>query len=405
MANINKVGQGDRITAQFMNTLIDAIQALELQVKALQAGTTGSPGPLITAILSQGVDITTLPALHTNDPLEIFGQNFGFSRGAQYVSFNGLQNASFKQGSNDSLLLLNIPPTLTVDENGTPVTMLIGNGLGSVTRTITVKPPDVPITSDAVDVLFKTVSPNPLEASKPATITYTIASRLAKTTTFTLSPHISTANWPADNQLVALDELLQPLPGQNITLAPLQQKTFSIRIPSVPAAPGPSFDMKLSASAQGAVIATTDTIPVGSVVVQLSFSAIAERVDFLTQGLPNANGGSFDKNDPEHKVKVKAGSAAQIKIDTSFAEKDTYDYKVELKSGAGWKALLDPASPPTIAPSRFPDDLPPGAKITVSPIVNVAPQNNATASADLEFRIERKSSAQKVVIAFKLILM
>ncbi|HKB40005.1 MAG TPA: hypothetical protein VKD72_26450, partial [Gemmataceae bacterium] len=94
---------GDLITASFMKLLIDQLAGLDKRVSALEGVVPGSGGNLVIINLSAS-------DLNIGDELRIFGVNFGLPS-ENVVTFNGSNAVTqFKAGSNDTLLILDVPP-------------------------------------------------------------------------------------------------------------------------------------------------------------------------------------------------------------------------------------------------------------------------------------------------------
>ncbi|APR76895.1 Hypothetical protein A7982_02242 [Minicystis rosea] len=386
-----------------MNGLIQKITTLEARIEALETGAVVSAqSPVITAILSKGVDVSTIPLLHTGEPLEIYGQNFGITRGAQSVSFNGFAVTAFKSGTNDGLLLIDIP-SINVPDGGVGVLLKVGNGYASITRTLTIAPPSLPIPSNVIDIFSDPPSPNPIVPLSSVLFAYRIKSRAARTATFTLAPHVISAGWPSDTALDVLDESNQPLPLKQISVAPLQERKFSVRVPTVPSGAGSSVDVQVTATFESTVVVKTASIPVGTPVVQLSFSGTPQSADFINLANSNTDpsGGTFNKNDPTLTVKVKSGYVGKVYIDTLFNEKDTYSFKTQTVTGTNWTTVVDGAFAGPVGPDRFTD---PGTKAHYTTVVNIIPKAGASAAGSFDFRIERQNSTQVITIRFLLAL-
>ncbi|WP_437576630.1 hypothetical protein [Sorangium sp. So ce887] len=99
--NVNKVRPGDRITADYVNNLVDTIAALDARLQRLEAGaTTTVPRPVILA---------TSPAdqIQAGAPIQVIGQNF--SPGTDLVTFAGFSIDHLDPGSGPSLLFFTTP--------------------------------------------------------------------------------------------------------------------------------------------------------------------------------------------------------------------------------------------------------------------------------------------------------
>ena len=132
----NYVQPGNLITANFMNSLIDEMKALDARLTALGQLVPGSQGELVITDIS--------PAMpHTGDEIFISGVNFGFLQQQTVVTFNGANPVrDFKPPpSNARLLVLNVPQ-FSFQGDTLPVDVGVSNGRGGFDhRQITVVKP------------------------------------------------------------------------------------------------------------------------------------------------------------------------------------------------------------------------------------------------------------------------
>jgi hypothetical protein len=120
--SVQKVVPGDLITAAFVNELIDLMLALDARVTALEAALPGSQSMRIFAPISSDT-------FHIGDELRIIGQGFGVPA-LNTVLFDGTARVNvFKTGSNDNLLILDIPG-LSLPAGGKAVTLSVSNNRG-----------------------------------------------------------------------------------------------------------------------------------------------------------------------------------------------------------------------------------------------------------------------------------
>src|SRR4051812_16577057 len=100
------VERGDLITADLMNALLGKLGELETRVANLEAGSQSSTTVIITDLIPPG---TAAAPIRVSSELRIVGQNFRFSLGAHRVFFDATRVDAFKPGSNDSLLIFDVP--------------------------------------------------------------------------------------------------------------------------------------------------------------------------------------------------------------------------------------------------------------------------------------------------------
>lgn len=129
---MQKVQPGDLITASFVNTLIDQLAALDGRVSALEGAL---PGNAMLQIFAPLVTDT----YHVGDELRIVGQGFGITA-LNTVTFDGTTRVNtFKTGSNDNLLIIDIP-NLTLPAQGKQVTLSVSNNAGFAQTSFTLLP-------------------------------------------------------------------------------------------------------------------------------------------------------------------------------------------------------------------------------------------------------------------------
>src|SRR5687767_3229371 len=116
---LEKVQKGDLITALTWNSLIDKLNDMNTRLTALEnQDGSGGTDVVITELIPGGL-------LTIGDDLEIRGRNFAYSRGAQRVYFNSTRAVTFREGSSDARLLIEIPDVPEVTEAGTPVALTV----------------------------------------------------------------------------------------------------------------------------------------------------------------------------------------------------------------------------------------------------------------------------------------
>jgi hypothetical protein len=122
---INPVRPGDLITAQYMNGLVAALQALEVRVGKLEIGT-GTPTTGALVILSP-IESDTF---QMGGPLAIVGRNFG-KPSENTVTINEVIITQFGSGSDDRVLLIDaIPPVQNISVEGDLVRLTVSNVRG-----------------------------------------------------------------------------------------------------------------------------------------------------------------------------------------------------------------------------------------------------------------------------------
>src|SRR5574341_676074 len=344
---LNHVQPGDLITADLMNSVLDALENLDARISS-QAST------------GNAVVITNLippPPLQAGQDLQIQGANFGFSTGSTVLKFDDMQVNAFKMGSSNTALFVNVP-YLTNLGTGRDVILSISNGTTTAVRAVRVVPMQQPQQGN-VDILWNDAvtpnpNPNPIVNGETATIAYVIKSRALLPATFTIGTQCSDAT--IQSSLQVLDGSQNPLPTRQIDLAPGQQKGFFISIPTVLVASGSSFTLTVSASAIGAAGSDTRSFTVGSAItppdstINLAFNALST-VDPSTGNPDPASSYSASDNT----IHLKAGIRGRLNLVAQFTQIGTYNLSVvPLPPTSNWTVVLaDTPSQYVIGTSDF----------------------------------------------------
>ena len=387
-----RVNRGDLITADLINAMIDEIEELKQQL-----GNTGS-APVISLI-------TPSTNLHVGDALDIRGENFRFTQGAQLVTFDGILVTAYKPGTSDVRLLIDIPNVPNIPEGGKNVELIIANGLGSTSRQLMIRRVEIPLEGDIVDVFWDSVTPNPIAPSVPATINYRVRSRAGQTATFILTPTILTPGWP-QNLEVLIDGVVSN--SRQIQVAPMQERAFSVRIPVVPPPmANTSFTIRTVATVGTAVGSDTRTFTVGQVVVPPDNTITVSPQSFTAftpEGFPDPGSGNY--NDATGTINVRAGASGLMELLVEFTQAGTYQYTIDNvgTAPAGWAIALSETSPTTVIEAS---DFSGGvtkvsrlAKFSLDPAAN-----GASANGEILFRVARQGSQSSQTRNFRLALL
>src|SRR5215831_4917180 len=113
--NLKRVKPGDLITADVMNTIMDALDSLDSRI----GGTTG------TAVRIDHLEPSD--TIQVGKDLKIFGSNFQYSIGGQRVFFDSFGVMAYKVGSSDSLLIVTVPDLGPLPSQGKLLTVTASN--------------------------------------------------------------------------------------------------------------------------------------------------------------------------------------------------------------------------------------------------------------------------------------
>ncbi|HEY4011956.1 MAG TPA: IPT/TIG domain-containing protein [Polyangiaceae bacterium] len=335
------VVSGQLITADFANGILTRLTNLEAAVAALKNASAVSAGPTITSIYG----LTT--PIREGDAINITGTNFGFSTGSQSLSFNGISVASFVSGSSDTLLLVRVP-ALGASASGTLVAVVEGNGNGFDTQQITVYPAFTPVANQDIQIIWNSVSPNPILPGQPMVVGFTLISKAPQTATYTISAAVTPVNptatspaWPSTYQV--LDSSNNVTTSNQFTLNPNAQTNFSVQINVPPGSDNSQFQLAVNAgTGSGGTAATNSTtVPLSvSTATTLPDSTIGLAFGTFTAlntlGVPDQTAGKFDSSTGT--IQIKVGCTASLTMNATFQKAGTYTCAIAAAPGSGSSA-------------------------------------------------------------------
>ena len=319
MALPTKVNPGDLIRADMVTEILGLVLSLEQRVSILELTSGPATGLLITTVIPGG-------PVRIGEEMQILGQNFGFSIGAHRVFVDGLQVLAFKAGSSDQKLVFNIPDVTGVPAAGKPVTLSVSNQTTTDVRTIHVLPAQIAVGGN-VDVSFDSVAPSTIVPGAQAVFRYRVRSRANQQAEFTLSGTVSNvpnqSAWQSQISILRDDDSVNT--PRTITLDPLEEQFFKVRIAVVPSSPA-TFTMTANAAATG-VLSTpaSGSFPVNAPIeppdptTTLDFQSANPMTSFA--------GGTLTR---------PRGAAAQITLLAGFTAMGTFRVTHGVVEGTGW---------------------------------------------------------------------
>ena len=177
---------GDLITSSFMKQLIDQLTALDKRIAALEGVVPGAGGNLAITQM----DPTDL---HFGEELRVFGVNFGVPSENQVTFDNGFAVNQFKAGSNDRLLILNVP-VMTLPSDSKLVTVAVSSVRGYDFRQITIRKPEVVIPAGTLAVGIQQFPPGDAQGNISApgsyVFTFRVDVRATLDETYNLTPQV-----------------------------------------------------------------------------------------------------------------------------------------------------------------------------------------------------------------------
>jgi len=248
---LQTVRPGDLITADYMNTVIEALNALEERVSDLEDQMADNNQVIITQLIPSG---SSNDPIREGSELKILGRNFGFSTGAQRVYFNSTRIDSYKPGTSDQQLVIDVPDLNIQNQNGEAYNLSVSNGISTATRSIVVYPREQTFQGN-VDVIWSTnvdsnPDPNPIVRQKPAVFYYDIKSRATMAADVQIVPTIT----EFQSTLQVLDTSNTPLENNTIHLPAGEQTGFAVQIDSVPAGAPDTFTLQVQAQVGGKTV-------------------------------------------------------------------------------------------------------------------------------------------------------
>lgn len=265
--------------------------------------------------------------LTLGQPIEIRGRNFAFTTGDARITFDGL-SANAKAGSSDSRLLCDVPETLTVPQEGRPVTLEVSDGEQSDSVPVVVRLPEQPVLGD-IDVAWQSTDPVTLLPGQPATFHYTVGSRLNQTADVTITATVTpTVMQPG---IEVRDGAGNPLSGP-VALDPTQ--TINVQVHATSVADVPSLELVVIAQAGDIAGEDRRTFEPGEENPPPDENITLTFDDFEPQ--EGSTGSHFGTN-----IRLMAGGVGDIEITAQLLRAGTYSVRVEPSTvDPPWGALL-----------------------------------------------------------------
>lgn len=398
-AILDTVRPGDVISSDLLNRIIALLNAHDALITA--GGSSTSSDAVTISSFVPG------PPFQAGQDLQIVGSNFGFSTGGTVLKFDSTQVNAFKLGSNDSLLMVNVPYLSGLGTTGKDVLMSLSNGSSTTARIVKVMPMqqqqqgNVDVFTN--DTITPNPNPNPILNGQPLTLAYVIRSRTLLPATFRVAVQCSNAAMQTAVQV--LDSGLVPIAGGNIDLSPGQQQGFFIRFPAVPVANGASFSLTVSATTPGVAGSDTRSFTVNVLTttpdptINLAFNAITA-TDPNT-GTPDATA-NYTAGDAT--LHVRKNIIARVNLFSTFTQAGTYNVSVAAQAGTtNWSVVL--ADTPTQYVISAGDISAGGGSASRNPQIGVQGQPTASATGQVVLTIQRQGATQLRIFTLNLATM
>jgi uncharacterized cupredoxin-like copper-binding protein len=400
----SQVRPGELITAELINQILAELESLQVRVTALETLGVTDGKVVITSI-------PTDPPPRVGQKMDIFGQNFGFSIGAQQVLFdNQVPIGAYLAGSNDQHLIFNIPVIPNIPAGGRPIEIKVSNLTSSDGKTINILPV-VQVLESGTDVNFITVDPSTITPNNPAIFKYHLTSRAGITAEYTVTPELTgmANNATVQSQMLVMDDKQAVLENKKITLAPNESKDFFVMIPTIPAgASAITFKLKVTLAASNGVggFDGPRDFTVGQQVILPDSSIAFTFID--TDLLITPPGGSLDKTTQPFTIRIvrptqTTPSLSRISIQAAMHIPDTYTATASFVSGNSWNASVNTQLVPN--PLQLTEaDFVNAKEITKVFRFLITPTTAATNTAEVELKLKREGTPLSQTMRFNLAL-
>jgi hypothetical protein len=384
----SNVQPGDIISSEFFNQILTELAALDQRLTALEGTTAPTSGVVITDLIPpDGV-------IRVGDELRVVGRNFKQAIGSARVFIGSRPVESFKFGSNDQLLIFDVPDTITdVPGGGRPAILTVSNGTSSAQRNLFLL--SAMQLQGNIDIVPTGMQPLTPAAGARLTFSFNLVSRANLEATYLITAIVTgpanQSTW--NDNLRVLDQQGAVLTPRQVTVRDGATVPFSVVIDPVPAGSnGTTFRLVVEAQAGSVSDSLTQEQTVG-VAVEPIDSTIS--LAFSTgRGLTAAG-----IVDPASRVDA---TGIRLSASASFARvvfsatlptvNELYDVSASLVSAAAnWELRLisPPASTANPAQGTYnpttPGQLPQLPEFSVQPLPGAV-------NGEVELRIQRRGA-------------
>lgn len=192
--NFQRVFAGDLITTEYMNRLLDALDALDGRLGQLERGQPATQNVKITSITPVGLRMV-------GDILHVQGINFIQPIDFNKVYLRGVPVQRFTSGSTERELVFEIPDIPNLSPSGEAITLTVSNGATTDSANVLVRPQPI-MTRGRIESSYVTA---PVIQANPPNITpgtlifgFKVKAFVDRSSTFKLSPTMSDAGWSAE---------------------------------------------------------------------------------------------------------------------------------------------------------------------------------------------------------------
>jgi hypothetical protein len=185
---IARVKPGDLIKAEYWNSIVDELEALDARLANLEESAPGGGPPLIKSLDPSG-------PLTMGDTLRIIGNNLGTSTLVSVTIAND-PVTNFLSGSGDSILIIKIPPILGIPDAGKDVDLVVTNTRGSDSARFKLLPGETTVLSATLTVTNTAVPQKEIKADGSSyDYTFTISAVSSMDEVYDLNPTVDKSGW------------------------------------------------------------------------------------------------------------------------------------------------------------------------------------------------------------------
>lgn len=380
--SFQNVAPGDLITADEMNKVLQALLSLDSRVTTLEGSAISAGAVVITGLIPPSGTVTV------GDVLQVIGNNFGFSAGANRVYIDDTPVNAFNPGTNDTQLIFNIPLSIIdVPPQGRPATLTVSNQGSTAQRTLTLL--SALVLTGAIDVVPQGVSPATITAGQNVTFAFLLRSRANLDATCALSATVNVATnqtvWQGNLQI--MDASGNVLPSGQIVVPAGQNVPFSVGInPVPPGTDGTQFTITVNLTA-GNIVGTSGPTTPQTVGLAATQPDTTVSLNYSSSQVQPSSAGSVTAS----QIQLAAGGSAKISLNATFTVAG--NYTLTLSPAADWNPQLLASTTPTPYPVTQAMLANPQGVASVTLDFTVQRQNGAT-SGQIQFTVQRQGITQ-----------
>jgi hypothetical protein len=342
-----EVKPGDLITADYINKLVQLLNALEVKVNSMGGSV---PNVLIIERL-----VPPAPGPYkVGQRVEIIGQNLGFLTSFMQIFIDNKQIFE-EQGSNDKKAFITIEDLPNLPREGRRVKLRVVNRISEEEIDIDVLPADIPLNGN-VTTTWKSTSPATIEAGDEIDFEFDSVSTASRLATYTIEPVVTltgpgiapTAGNVIRDAMLVLNAQKQVIPNKQIELDiasvrdPAPVKKFYLRALQFPAVPnGTKMTLVVVLKAEGkSWSSTAKEFTVGEAVedadhsITLSFQEADPPAAFIQEGTNRI-------------LQLQPNTDGALLFKVTFTVAGTYNLIVPADPVSGWIVRRSPGTDPS----------------------------------------------------------